>query len=63
MAAEQKEETEKRIFAPIFMGYNESAQTELLYEIASTYKEVVAIKKKLDEKGIEVTKDIISDCL
>ena len=63
MAAEQKEETEKRIFEPIFMGYNESAKTELLYEIESTYKEVVAIKKKLDEKGIEVTKDIISDCL
>lgn len=63
MAAEQNEETEKRIFEPIFMGYNESAKTELLYEIESTYKEVVAIKKKLDEKGIEVTKDIISDCL
>lgn len=63
MAAEQKEETEKRIFEPIFMGYNESAKTELLYEIESTYKEVVAIKKKLDEKGIKVTKDIISDCL
>lgn len=63
MAAEQKEETEKRIFEPIFMGYNESAKTKLLYEIESTYKEVVAIKKKLDEKGIEVTKDIISDCL
>lgn len=63
MAAEQKEETEKRIFEPIFMGYNESAKTELLYEIESTYKEVVAIKKKLDEKGIEITKDIISDCL
>lgn len=63
MAAEQKEETEKRIFEPIFMGYNESAKTELLYEIESTYKEVVAIKEKLDEKGIEVTKDIISDCL
>ena len=63
MAAEQKEETEKRIFEPIFMGYNESAKTELRYEIESTYKEVVAIKKKLDEKGIEVTKDIISDCL
>ena len=63
MAAEQKEETEKRIFEPIFMGYNESAKTELLYEIESTYKEVVAIKKKLDEKGIDVTKDIISDCL
>lgn len=63
MAAEQNKETEKRIFEPIFMGYNESAKTELLYEIESTYKEVVAIKKKLDEKGIEVTKDIISDCL
>lgn len=63
MAAEQNEETEKRIFEPIFMGYNESAKTELLYEIESTYKEVVAIKKKLDEKEIEVTKDIISDCL
>lgn len=63
MAAEQNEETEKRIFEPIFMGYNESAKTELLYEIENTYKEVVAIKKKLDEKGIEVTKDIISDCL
>lgn len=63
MAAEQNKETEKRIFEPIFMGYNESAKTELLYKIESTYKEVLAIKEKLDEKGIEVTKDIISDCL
>lgn len=63
MAAEQKEETEKRIFEPIFMGYNESAKTELICEIEDTYKEVLAIKEKLDEKGIKVTKDIISDCL
>lgn len=63
MAAKQNEETEKCIFEPIFMGYNESAKTELLYKIESTYKEVLAIKEKLDEKGIEVTKDIISDCL
>ena len=63
MAAEQNEETEKRIFEPIFMGYNESAKTELLYEIESIYKEVLAIKEKLDEKGIEVTKETISDCL
>lgn len=63
MAAEQKEETEKRIFEPIFMGYNESAKRELLYNIEDTYKEVLAIKEKLDEKGIKVTKDTISDCL
>lgn len=63
MAAKQKEKTEKRIFEPIFMGYNDSAKRELLYEIKSTYKEVLAIKEKLDEKGIKVTKDIISDCL
>lgn len=63
MAAEQKEETEKRIFEPFFMGYNESAKTELICEIEDTYKEILAIKEKLDEKGIKVTKDIISDCL
>lgn len=63
MAAKQKEETEKRSFEPIFMGYNDNAKRELLYEIESTYKEVMAIKEKLDEKGIKVTKDIISDCL
>uniref|UniRef100_UPI003FF0D40B hypothetical protein n=1 Tax=Alloprevotella sp. TaxID=1872471 RepID=UPI003FF0D40B len=63
MAAEQKEETEKRIFEPIFMGYNESAKTELICEIEDTYKEVLAIKEKLDEKGIKVTKNTISDCL
>lgn len=63
MAAEQKEETEKRIFEPIFMGYNDYEKRELLYKIESTYKEVLAIKEKLDEKGIKVTKDIISDCL
>ncbi len=63
MAAKQNKETEKRVFEPIFIGYNESAKNELLYEIESTYKEVLAIKEKLDEKGIKVTKDIISDCL
>lgn len=63
MAAKQKEKTEKRSFEPIFIGYNDSAKSELLYEIESTYKEVMAIKEKLDEKGIKVTKDIISDCL
>lgn len=63
MAAKQNKETEKRVFEPIFIGYNESAKTELLYEVESTYKEVLAIKEKLDEKGIEVTKETISDCL
>lgn len=61
MAAKQNKE-EKQAFEPIFMGYNENAKNELLYQIKRVFEEAQAIKAKLDEKGIRVTKNILENC-
>lgn len=63
MAETQQKTTGKRAFKPFLLQVNELAKNELLFDVRQFFKMAQEIKSKLDEKGVEVTAEVLIDCL
>lgn len=66
MAETQQEATgnnRKRAFKPFLFQVNKLAKDELLFNVRRFFNMAQEIKSKLDEKGVEVTAEVLIDCL
>lgn len=63
MAETQQKTTGKRAFKPFLFCVNDLAKNELVFNVRQFFKMAQEIKSKLDEKGVEVTAEVLIDCL
>lgn len=63
MAETQQKTTGKRAFKPFMFCANDLAKNELVFNVRQFFKMAQEIKSKLDEKGVEVTAEVLIDCL
>lgn len=63
MAETQQKTTGKRAFKPFLFCANDLAKNELVFNVRQFFKMAQEIKSKLDEKGVEVTAEVLIDCL
>lgn len=63
MAETQQKTTGKRAFKPFMFCANDLAKNELVFNVRQFFKMAQEIKSKLDEKDVEVTAEVLIDCL
>lgn len=63
MTETQQKTTGKRAFKPFMFCANDLAKNELVFNVRQFFEMAQAIKSKLDEKGVEVTAEVLIDCL
>lgn len=61
--AETQQKAGKRAFKPFLFAKNDLAKNELIYNVRMFFEMAQEIKAKLDEKGVEVTAEVLIDCL
>lgn len=60
---ETQQKAGKRAFKPFLFAKNDLAKNELIFNVRMFFEMAQKIKSKLDEKGVEVTAEVLIDCL
>lgn len=65
MAAKNDKETteEKKVELPILIGLDDMAKNNLIFDVKRLFEECKEIATALKSKGVEVTREILDDCL